>query len=157
MERRYKSVDPTPESLGNIGVFQGLDRADREMIATQCYGGRFERNQEVLSYGDESRDIYFIVSGTVRATIYSRSGKEVTFRDIGSGKVFGDLSAIDGRPRSANEVHAIGMPAAVDGRRRLLGAAGSISLGRQGHAGGADRSGSQSERPGAGVQHHRRA
>jgi CRP-like cAMP-binding protein len=37
-------------------------------------------------------------------TIFSRSGKEVSFRDLGPGQLFGDLSAIDGRPRSASVV-----------------------------------------------------
>ena len=104
LERCYKSREATPESVASIDVFQGLKRADRAFIAELCKCATFARNQEVIRYGDPSRDIYFIASGSVRATIYSRSGKEVTFRDIGSGKVFGDLSAIDGRPRSANVV-----------------------------------------------------
>ena len=50
----------------------------------------------------ESKDVFFIVSGKVRATMYSRSGKEVSFRDLGPGKMFGELSAIDDKPRSVD-------------------------------------------------------
>lgn len=58
----------------------------------------------MLTVEDESSDVYFVLNGRVRATIYSLGGKEVAFRDIGTGLQFGDLSAIDGEPRSANVV-----------------------------------------------------
>jgi len=40
----------------------------------------------------------------VHIIVYSAAGKEVTFRDLQSGDMFGELAAIDGRPRSANAV-----------------------------------------------------
>lgn len=43
-------------------------------------------------------------SGRARTTTYSASGREVTFRDSEAGEHFGDLSAIDGEPRSADVV-----------------------------------------------------
>ena len=58
----------------------------------------------MVRHEDVSTDVYFVVSGKVRVTIYSRTGKEVAFRDLGAGEMFGDLSAIDGRPRTANVV-----------------------------------------------------
>jgi len=46
--------------------------------------------------------VYFLIAGKAEVTIYSRSGKKVTFRDIHAGEIFGELAAIDGRPRSAS-------------------------------------------------------
>jgi CRP-like cAMP-binding protein len=40
--------------------------------------------------------------GDVRVTIYSTAGKAVSFRDLGSGEIFGEFPAIDGGPRSAS-------------------------------------------------------
>jgi CRP/FNR family transcriptional regulator, cyclic AMP receptor protein len=45
-----------------------------------------------------------IVSGRVRVTSFSVSGRQVTYRDIASGDWFGDFAAIDGMPRSADVV-----------------------------------------------------
>jgi CRP-like cAMP-binding protein len=45
-----------------------------------------------------------VVSGRVRVTIYSASGRQVTFRDIPAGELFGEVAAIDGMPRSADVV-----------------------------------------------------
>ncbi|MFQ5545955.1 MAG: Crp/Fnr family transcriptional regulator [Acidiferrobacterales bacterium] len=91
-------------TLSGIEVFRSLSTDDREALAGRCDSRRYAANQQIISYTDSSTDVYFIVSGQVRATIYSSSGKEVAFRDIEAGEMFGDLSAIDGEPRSANVV-----------------------------------------------------
>jgi CRP-like cAMP-binding protein len=38
----------------------------------------------------------------VRANVYSPNGRDVTFRDLEPGDMFGELAAIDPAPRSAN-------------------------------------------------------
>ncbi len=38
----------------------------------------------------------------VRVVNYSLSGREITFDDVGDGKYFGEMAAIDGEPRSAS-------------------------------------------------------
>ncbi len=94
----------TAETLRGIEVFQSLAADERRALATSCDARYYSVNEQVVSRQDESSDVYFIVSGDVRVTIYSRSGRQVSFRDLGSGQMFGDLSAIDGRPRSATVV-----------------------------------------------------
>jgi len=46
--------------------------------------------------------VFFIANGEVRVTIYSVSGKAVSFCDLGTGEVFGEYAAIDGQSRSAS-------------------------------------------------------
>lgn len=100
--KRVQSVDLTAESLVGVEVFRGLRAADRGKLAALCQGRRYAAEERVLSHKDETRDVYFIVSGTVRVTIYSLNGKEITFRDQAAGEMFGELGAIDGEPRSAH-------------------------------------------------------
>lgn len=95
-------VTLTAESLVGIEVFRHLSAADREKLAALCQGRRYAAEQRILSHKDEGRDVYFIISGKVRVTIYSVSGKEITFRDQSAGEMFGELGAIDGEPRSAH-------------------------------------------------------
>ena len=54
-----------------------------------------------MDKNDEESEIYFIITGSVRALNYSLQGKEVSYADINSGDCFGELSAIDGKNRSA--------------------------------------------------------
>ena len=46
--------------------------------------------------------MFFLVSGEARVIVYSLAGKVVSFHDLASGDMFGELPAIDGRPRSAS-------------------------------------------------------
>jgi len=92
----------TAESLVGVEVFRRLGAVDRGKLAALCQGRRYAANKRILSHKDQDRDVYFIVSGKVRVTIYSLSGKEITFRDQSAGEMFGELGAIDGEPRSAH-------------------------------------------------------
>ena len=58
----------------------------------------------VISQEEDSRDVYFVIDGAARATIFSDEGKIVAYRDITAGAIFGELSAIDNAPRSASVV-----------------------------------------------------
>lgn len=111
-------VELTAETLYGIELFQSLPVEDRKALASRCHGHQYEAKHQIISHHEHSTDVYFIVSGNVRATIHSLSGREITFRDLGAGKVFGDLSAVDGKPRSANVVTLtdaviVSMPAKV--------------------------------------------
>lgn len=101
-EKRAEAVELTAESLVGVEVFRRLGAADRGRLAGLCRGRRYAAQQRILSHKDETRDVYFIVSGKVRVTIYSLGGKEITFRDQAAGEMFGELGAIDGEPRSAH-------------------------------------------------------
>jgi CRP/FNR family cyclic AMP-dependent transcriptional regulator len=58
----------------------------------------------ILSSGDNSTEVYFIVSGLVRATMYSPSGREVSYQDIYPGDMFGEMTAIDQMCRSTHVI-----------------------------------------------------
>ena len=98
------SFQLSAEALGSIRVFAELDRQIRGDIAGKCRGGIFDTGGEILSQESSSREVYFIIDGTVRVTYFSAGGKEVSFRDMHSGDMFGELSAIDGLARSARVV-----------------------------------------------------
>ena len=44
----------------------------------------------------------FLLDGQARVSVYSAQGKQVSFRDIRPGGIFGEMAAIDGAPRSAS-------------------------------------------------------
>lgn len=90
---------------GAVRIYQHYpENKDLGVLAERCRWRRFTREQQIVHAEDDTDDVYFIVTGTVRAEVYSGSGRAVTFRDLGPGEVFGELSAIDQKPRSANVV-----------------------------------------------------
>ncbi len=97
-------MEQTEETLAGIGILKHLPRRNLEALAGRCRWRRYGPDQQIVGHQDETKDVFFIVVGEVRVTIYSLSGKTVTFRDIGAGELFGELAAIDGKPRAANVV-----------------------------------------------------
>jgi CRP/FNR family transcriptional regulator, cyclic AMP receptor protein len=95
-----------PSSLGlrHIDLLQGLPQARLAAISRECAWRHFESGHRLVTREDPQRDVYFIVAGTLRVTTYSPGGKETSFRDLAAGLSFGELAAIDGRPRSADVV-----------------------------------------------------
>lgn len=62
----------------------------------------YSRGSLVISQNDTSDDVFLVLEGRARATIYSAEGKTVSYRDIATGAIFGELAAIDRTPRSAS-------------------------------------------------------
>ena len=58
----------------------------------------------IVSEDETDDDVFFILSGQVRAATYTDSGKEVFMSDMPSGESFGIFAAIDGQPRSTNVI-----------------------------------------------------
>ncbi len=94
----------TADTLLAVKSFRDLDSQDRGAIAARCRGAVFAADANIVMQDDDRTDVFFIVSGTVRVTFHSKPGKEVQFRDQHAGECFGELSAIDGEPRSADVV-----------------------------------------------------
>jgi CRP-like cAMP-binding protein len=75
---------------------------DLESLEKRCIVKRFDEGEVVLDFDDATSDVYFLASGDVRILFRTQAGKEVIFGDMRSGAFFGEMSAIDNTPRSAN-------------------------------------------------------
>ena len=106
------------KSLKQIGLLSQLTEQELADLAARCRWRSFTDGELIIGHQDRSFDVLFLVSGMARVSIYSVTGKLVSFRDIRPGDIVGELSAIDEKPRSAS-VESIGrsmflaMPQAV--------------------------------------------
>lgn len=99
-----KAMQPSSLGLRSIDLLQGLPAERLDDISRQCVWRRFEPGQTLIAREQEDRDLHLIVAGAVRVTSYSPGGRETSFRELSAGASFGELSALDGRPRSADVV-----------------------------------------------------
>jgi CRP/FNR family transcriptional regulator, cyclic AMP receptor protein len=60
------------------------------------------RRQMLIAQGSEASDVYLIETGRVNISVFSANGRETILREMGPGRLVGEMAAIDGRPRSAN-------------------------------------------------------
>lgn len=89
------------ETLARIPLFGSLDPASIAALDSQCLWRRYRAGEWIIDYQDDSVDLFIVAQGHVRVQIKMISGKEVLLRDIRDGEYFGELAAIDGKPRSA--------------------------------------------------------
>ncbi len=90
--------------LRGIRLFDGIDAFSLEEIARQCRWRGFKRKERVISRRATDRDVYLVIAGAVRVTAHSPQGRGIIFRDISAGELFGELSALDQRARSADVI-----------------------------------------------------
>ena len=87
-------------SLSSIKCFQKLSAERRQQVERACAWRTFEDGQMILNFQDHSREVFFLVSGKARSIIYAASGRVVAFGDQPAGSMFGEIGAIDGKPRA---------------------------------------------------------
>jgi len=91
-------------TLTRFKLFEGLPAAELRALEQRCRFRRYVRDATIVDYQENKADVFFILNGQVRVTLFSKAGREVAFRDLEAGDLFGELSAIDGKPRAANVV-----------------------------------------------------
>ncbi|HEY3074885.1 MAG TPA: cyclic nucleotide-binding domain-containing protein [Burkholderiales bacterium] len=90
--------------LQKVELFKGLDAASLREIGLQCKWTRCKRNEYVIRRDGTGRDVYFVIAGMVRVAAPAGRGRNIIFRDVSAGELFGEHSAIDGRSRFADVV-----------------------------------------------------
>lgn len=85
----------------NSQIFSSLNELDRMKLEKKSIIKIFERGDTIIERDDDSNSVYFLISGNVHVLDYSKSHRAVTYASLKDGEMFGEMSAIDGLPRSA--------------------------------------------------------
>ncbi len=92
-----------------IGLLKGVDLFSEfsdeqfEMIADLVVPQNFNRDETVVLEGDDSvQALYLIASGSVQVYMTGADGRETILSFLERGDFFGEMSLIDGEPRSAS-------------------------------------------------------
>ncbi|MFZ5891851.1 MAG: Crp/Fnr family transcriptional regulator [Myxococcota bacterium] len=114
-----KSYDPE-QLAAQIPLFAALEPAECRLIASLIRVQRFAQRSTVVWEGDTGGALYFILTGYLKALSRGADGNEVLLSVMGPGEVFGELSVLDGQPRSASVVALEPSELAVVERAPLL-------------------------------------
>ena len=91
-------------SLAGVTMLRDLDADERSSLATKCIFRQVAGGEVVLDRFSASAAVYFLVSGSARVVHYVAEDQEITIATIAAGDTIGEISAIDGRGRSATVV-----------------------------------------------------
>jgi CRP-like cAMP-binding protein len=92
------------QSLAGIELLKPLTPPERQALERRCRWRSFDEGEQIFDRETQSEDVFFVIAGTARVVNYSPGGREVSYDDIGVGGLFGELAALDNRPRSASVV-----------------------------------------------------
>lgn len=95
-------MSSTIPGLDDIPLFKGAEADILRRFAGRESWANYDPGALVVDFDDVSTDVFFIVTGAVRAVVRTAGGREVILGDLGAGDVFGEMSAIDEAPRSAS-------------------------------------------------------
>ena len=101
---RLAEAMPLAQRLARVDILAGLDERGLAAVLPTVRVRHYDAGQTIVGRLDPGREVYFVLSGTVRVTMFAETGREVAFRDLGAGSSFGEIAAIDGEPRSADVV-----------------------------------------------------
>lgn len=93
------------DEIGRIGLFLDLGEEERTAIAALCLKHRFAAGEVIIAREGEDHDVYFMLEGSADVQNHTIIGDALRLDRLGAGAYFGELSALDGGPRSA-EVRA---------------------------------------------------
>ncbi|MDQ5769736.1 Crp/Fnr family transcriptional regulator [Thiothrix subterranea] len=94
----------TVASLRKVSLLEGLDDVALGIILKQLTVRRYEKRDIILQKGATDGELLFLLAGQLHVVDYTLQGKEVFLHVIQPGDYFGELSVIDGAPRSASIV-----------------------------------------------------
>ncbi|HEV8309768.1 MAG TPA: Crp/Fnr family transcriptional regulator [Methylomirabilota bacterium] len=91
--------------LKRTALFGDLSLGERLALASVLRRGDVPKDAYVFHAGDPGRSFFLVGAGRIKISL-SRQGREVVLAELGPGDYFGELSLIDGRPRSADAIAA---------------------------------------------------
>lgn len=88
--------------LNRVPFLSSLADEDREYLSARVRRRAYSRGETIFSKGDPGHSLFIVESGTVRIYIPGAQGTDLTLAVMGPGDSFGDMSLLDGSPRSAS-------------------------------------------------------
>ena len=108
------------QTLREIALFDGLTDAELGTLA-DCLGKRaFGKGVYIFHKDSPGHVLYLLESGQIRLFVISDAGQEISTNVLGPGEVFGELAALDGRPRATGAIALEGTAALTLQREDLF-------------------------------------
>lgn len=93
-----------PQELSKIDLFELLDEDELKELAAVIDSKRLTAEESLFQAGDFGESLYIIRSGSIELFIKDNSGQKIVLKIAEEGDIFGEVSMLDNRPRTASAV-----------------------------------------------------
>ena len=87
--------------LEGVALFRALDDADRAGLASTMDLQAIQSGATLFHQGEAGNSLFVVLRGEVELFVQDHAGQEIVLHRVGHKEAFGELSLLDGRPRSA--------------------------------------------------------
>lgn len=89
--------------LETAGLINGMSPEEAATLASVAEERKYPKGSVILREDSKTRDLFVICSGrvSIRLSLPTESGREEVIYTMREGQIFGELSLVDGSPRSA--------------------------------------------------------
>jgi len=108
-----------PQHLAEVPFFELLDPSQRALLAARIDTTTAPAGQQMFSYGDPGDSLYIVRSGVVEIFSRNDTGEKIVLETARAGDFFGEISLLDGGPRTASAVVIEDLDAVVVDREDL--------------------------------------
>jgi len=105
--------------LAEVPFFQVLNEEERALLAQKVGHVQVPAGKLVFSYGDPGDSLYIVCSGQVEIFNKNDTGERILLETARAGNFFGELSLLDGGPRTASAIATEDVDAVVVQRQDL--------------------------------------
>jgi len=93
-----------PQELATVKLFHLLDEEELAELAAAIDSIRFEGDQTIFNAGELGDELYIVNYGEIELSIKDTAGQKIVVKIAGEDDLFGEISMLDNRPRSATAV-----------------------------------------------------
>jgi len=90
--------------LQEAPLFALLDENERQTLADIIDVAHFDKGATIFSFGDVGDTLYIVREGTVQVFVENYEGRKIILGENTRGDIFGEISLLDGGPRTATAV-----------------------------------------------------
>lgn len=92
------------ELLAEVPMFELMDDQERQFLSELMEVHTFSKGATIFNFGDAGDCVFIVRRGSVQVFIENIQGEKIILRENNCGDVFGDISMLDGGPRTATAV-----------------------------------------------------
>jgi uncharacterized membrane protein len=90
--------------LSEVPLFQLIDDQERATLAELMSARSFDKGETIFEEGQPGDALYVVHNGRVQVFCHSDAGDKIVLGENENGDVFGEISLLDGGPRTASAV-----------------------------------------------------
>jgi CRP/FNR family cyclic AMP-dependent transcriptional regulator len=92
------------QMLAEVPMFELLDDQERRSLADLLETRNFNKGETIFAFGDVGDSVHIVHSGRVEVFVENTEGQKIILANNERGDVFGEISLLDGGPRTATAV-----------------------------------------------------